>query len=190
MRLRLREAYDEPRLKAIYKQPHQHAQWADHRLRVAISISMGRFLLPDRGASICDLSAGDGTIARGITGMDRVHRSPILGDFAWDPHFQHQGPIEQTIDDIEPCRLFVCTETVEHLDNPDEVLRKIRGKAERLLLSTPIGEYEPHNPEHYWGWDEEGVRDMLAGSGWGRILTFATVQCWHPVAHYGIWGCE
>ena len=146
-------------------------RWPDHRVRVAETIGLGREMMNMFGhqSVIADLSCGDAVIPRDLIGYSTMPaKRVILGDIA--PGYELCGPIEQTLDQITFAGLFVCTETIEHLDDPDAVLRKIRGRAGMLLLSTPLGETAARNPEHYWGWDEQGVEEMLQAAGWTTLL--------------------
>lgn len=156
MRTRLRPTYSSEELAEIYKQPHNHMRWEDHKYRVNTSIGMLRTLLPVD--SIADLSAGDSFI---ISNLDASKK--YVGDFA--PRYEFSGPIEQSINQIPKVDLFICSETLEHLDDPDMVLAKIREKTDWLFISTPDGEDNTNNPEHYWGWDTEGIEQMLRTAG-------------------------
>lgn len=181
MRVRLRDAYTPAELQVIYPRPHQHDRWPDHRLRVDVTVQIARFLHPG-GGTIADLSCGDAAIANALN-ADRV----ILGDLA--EGYEHHGPIEQTIDRIPRVDLFVCCETLEHLDDPDRVLWKIRQRANTLVVSTPDGEQTGHNPEHYWGWDANGVYDMLTTAGFTPVVR-TLLHLTQPAAAYQIWGCR
>lgn len=169
-RWRLRPYPSPAELARMYATPHDHTRWADHLIRADVTTMIGAWLLRDRrvGAVIADLSTGNATIPRGIADMVNMPREAlILGDFA--PRYEHVGPIEQTIERLadDSVDLFVCSETIEHLEFPEAVLARIRAKARRLLLSTPIGEtLADDNPEHIHGWTVEGVVDMLATAGW------------------------
>jgi len=167
MRKRLREKYSDEMLANIYKQPHNHISWEDHKFRVQVSIGLLKPILPLNSAA--DLSAGDATI---INSLDIDNK--YIGDFA--SGYEYQGPIEKTIDEIPSVDLFICSETIEHLDDPDTVLNKIREKTKWLLLTTPNGENNDSNPEHYWGWDTEGIEDMLKKSGFSTMM-LNTLRC-------------
>lgn len=182
MRVRLRDAYTPEQLAELYPEPHQHSRWPDHRLRVQVTVQIAHALIDPIG-QIADLSCGDAAIATRIYSL----HDPILGDLA-EGHPIH-GPIEQTITQIPPVDLFVCCETLEHLDEPDAVLRKIRRKTRTLVISTPIGETTGENPEHYWGWDVDGVDEMLRSAGFSPVVC-TTLRMEQPKAAYQIWGCE
>lgn len=196
MRVRLRPAHSPAELAELYAVPHQHERWPDHQLRVAETIGLGRELmdLGEYPAVIADLSCGDAAIPRGLISYSRAPaKRAILGDFA--PGYEIQGPIEQTLDQITHVGMFICSETIEHLNDPDSVLARIREKADSLVLSTPLGETTDRNPEHYWGWDEEGVRQMLSSGRWTEVVRRNVHylpdpgEDWMP-ASYQIWGCR
>lgn len=193
MRQRLRPAYDEYKLRELYGKRYYHAFWPDHRLRVQETIRFIELLtLPGDGvASLADLSAGDGAIslAAKLRGADGAKH---LGDIT--PGFEYCGLIEKTIWQIPHVELFICTETIEHLDNPDQLLSEIRFKADTLVLSTPLNESETsNNPEHYWRWDVQGVEEMLSESGWTPAVQrniHYPGDLEHASADYQLWGCR
>lgn len=168
-RHRNRPKYSDAELKELYATPHDHTRWPDHISRVEKTIEVGLKLLG--GAfieNIADLSCGDAHIAGKLqVAVWKQHdEAPhlVLGDYA--PGYQFEGPIEETIDQIPHVDLFIFSESAEHLDNPDEVLAKIRLKADMLLMSTPNCSWPDPNPEHYWSYDSEAVRQMLKWAGW------------------------
>lgn len=155
---RLRPAHDAAGMAHHYPQPHDHRRYGnDHRVRVEITIAFGRTMMFG-GGSVADLSCGNGEIA---TAFDP---DAVLGDYA--AGYPIQGPIEATIHSIDTVHGFVLSETLEHLDQPEAVLRLIRTKADRLLLTTPIGCWDDDNPEHYWAWDQDFVEYLAQLAGW------------------------
>src|SRR5690348_2978023 len=124
MRRRLREAHGPEKLAEMYATPHNHAKWPDHVIRVEKTIEAGQKI--GKVTSVADLSCGSATIARAFD-------APvcILGDVA--PGYDYTGPLEQTLEEIPHVQLYVCTETLEHLDDPDKVLKQIRAKADALV---------------------------------------------------------
>lgn len=184
-RRRLRPAYTPDELDRIYQAPHDHTRWDDHRIRVGVTVEACRWFTR-RGdvRTVGDLSCGDAAIARALD-VDRL----ILGDYA--PGYDHQGPIDTTIEHLDPVDLYVCSETLEHLDDPDTVLGRIREKTRYLVLSTPVGAGQDANPEHYWSWDREDVEAMLTGAGF-TVEVFMPVDL-RPAGYYycfGIWACR
>ena len=181
MRKRLRPAYNDEQLAQVYSEPHQHWQWADHRLRVQMTIAFATWF--GSVETVADLSAGDAAIINAIDAKTRY-----IGDFA--PGYEFTGAIDETIDQIPVVDLFICSETIEHLDNPEATLKKIRAKTRALIVTTPIAEDNDYNPQHYWGWDTEAVRELLQGAGFkpvvSNILNFSDAGL---VYNYQFWGC-
>jgi hypothetical protein len=186
MRMRLRPMPTADELARLYATPHNHTRWADHLFRVDVSSAMAHHMVP-MGGTVADLSCGDATIARRL---EQTHNAKlILGDFA--PGYEHTGPIEQTLYDIDRVDLFILSETLEHLDDPDAVLYRLRAKTDRLLLSTPDGEMNDQNPEHVWGWDSEAVGLMLHDAGFTvDIHTTVDTRPSGCVYSYQIWACR
>lgn len=186
MRRRLREMPSQDELDRIYAVPHDHTRWDDHRIRVDLTSAMAHHMLAP-GGTVADLSCGDGAIALRL-GHSHGARV-ILGDYA--PGYPLTGPIEQTIDQIPPVDLFVCSETIEHLDDPDAVLARIRTKTNALILSTPDGEDDDRNPEHVWGWDSEAVEKMLRDAGFTPAV-HTIVDLRHGGGQYAfqVWACR
>ena len=156
---RLRTNPDSSELNELYESPHDHMAWgASHDIRVRATIEMGKWLgLQFPIDSIADLSTGNAAIPKGIAGEDTTL---FLGDFAegYEFSWRHLGR------DLK----------IEHVEDPEFVLRKIRDKANLLLISTPIGEDLNEdgeaNPEHLWGWDQEGLLSILNKSGWTEVI--------------------
>lgn len=186
MRRRLRPMPTADELAELYAKPHDHLRWEDHVFRVDVTSALAHHLLPP-GGTVADLSCGNALIARRL--QESHGATLVLGDFA--PGYQHTGPIEQTIELIEPVDLFICSETIEHLDDPDAVLARIRTKTNRLLLSTPDGEDNDENPEHVWGFDAEAVEKMLCAAGFNPdVHTTLDFRPAGGVYAYQIWACR
>lgn len=186
-RRRLRPAWSEQELQQIYSQPHDHRIYGrGHAERVDRTVTLGHDLLEiDQSIwTVGDLSCGNAEITRRLGRQQKQ-----LGDFA--PGYQFHGSIEQTINEITPVDLFVCSETVEHLNDPDGVLLQIRAKTRYLLLSTPIDCWEDTNAEHYWAWSQAGVEAMLTLAGF-HVREFDQVdsRTYGEPYCYGIWVCS
>jgi len=171
-RWKLREPYTPERLQEIYRKPHDHRRWPDHLARAEVTIALGAWMLRDvEDPVVADLSTGNACIPHGIVTRQPFAPRPVLGDFA--PGYPLRGPIEQTIEqlDDDSVDLFVCSETIEHIADPDALLGRIHAKARRLLLSTPIGESDPSiNIEHLWGWDVDEMVGMVELAGFRPVV--------------------
>jgi len=186
MRQRLRPMPNKATLDTLYATPHQHARWDDHRIRVDVTSALAPYLIPD-GGTVADLSCGDAVIAQRLAEFRNARL--FLGDYA--PGYEHTGPIEKTIHDIPDVDAFICSETIEHLDDPDAVLAQIRRKTRTLLLSTPDGETDDRNPEHVWGWDAEAVDKMLRAAGFTPVVhTTVDIRPGGGEYAFQIWACR
>lgn len=182
MRVRLRPAHDDATLADLYAAPHDHLAWGyGHDIRVTQTIALAQWLARyiDAG-SAADLACGDGAVLDALDVPTKVY-----GDLA--PRWPITGPLEATLSEAAPFDLFICSETFEHLDDPDTVAHQIAGNARALIASTPLGETTDGNPEHYWGWDHDGFGSMLAAAGW---VTVAQVDVAIPDSYtYQLWAC-
>lgn len=158
---RIRPAHDPDTLDKMYAAPHSTSDFIDHGFRVADTVAAVRAWTPwPSWMSAADLSCGDGAILNAIPAARKVY-----GDLAPHPDHQLTGPLESTLPRLEQVELYVCCETLEHLDDPLAVLQLIRDRAGFLLLSTPIDAWDDDNPEHYWVWNREGVEGLLRRAG-------------------------
>lgn len=199
-RKRLRPALTPEQLARTYAVPYDHRQWQDHELRVAQTITFGRWvvrLLGDRVRSGADLSAGDGTVLMGLP-LERKVFGDLTGQWEITGFGDRTGPweitgqLEHTLPALEPVDLYVCTETLEHLDDPDLMLKTMRAKCRALLLSTPVDAWEDPNPEHYWAWSRADVEVMLRMAGF-RPFVYSSVdfrELGPQYYEFGIWACE
>jgi len=164
VRKRLRPKYSERQLAEVYSNTYDHTKWTDHIIRVEETVKFASANL-EPFTSIADLSCGDGYIATGIAENFRGV-TVYLGDFVEGNVYC--GPIEETVHQIPSVGAFVLSETLEHLDDPDAVLRELRAKTRQLVLSTPCDETIP-NFEHYWAWSASDVAAMLEAASFQPV---------------------
>lgn len=168
-RQRLRPAYSPVELADLYAEPFDHARWHEHTLRIGVTSALARWLVGHAGlASAADLMCGDGAVLDALADLipAESHRR-WYGDLTVGPNaLDVIGPIEETAQTMPSVDLAVLTEALEHLDDPDLVLKLLRAKAKRLILSTPVDAWNDTNPEHYWAWSRADVEEMLRSVGW------------------------
>lgn len=189
MRRQLRPFYTPEQHAALYSHTYDHTRWPDHIERVAYTTAVLDRLAaelqaedPDTALSVADLSCGDGAI---VTGSRHPWGRRVLSDIATGG-----PPIHDAVAALDPVDVFVCSETLEHVEDPDGLLTAIRGKARALLLTTPTGEADDSNPEHYWSWDVVDVAEMLRYAGWGgRTVAVFTPQSVNLYT-FQIWTCR
>lgn len=179
---RVRPTWGPDDMARIYAAPHDHRIYGrGHAERVAATIELARTVPATSGA---DLSCGNGIILNSL-GLFEPH----FGDYA--PGYQYHGPIEATIRELPYVDLFICSETLEHLDDPPAVLAEIRTKAANLVCSTPIEAWGDTNAEHLWAWDREAVEAMLTGAGFNvKEFTSVDSRAYGEPYWYGIWRCS
>jgi hypothetical protein len=194
VRLRVQEPYSADELAELYAAPwsqapadHPHLAncpnpWTYWDLTIALGKGFGKV------SSIADLSCGDGTIARALGEYSEV--SPVLGDLA--PGYGLQGTLQETVPQLSRVELFICTNTVEHLDDPDADLRLIREHSDKLLVSTPIDEWDEPSGGHYWAWSRQGVEEMLTAAGFAvsAYVELDLTPYWNPHCKHGMWACR
>jgi hypothetical protein len=193
LRERVRPQWSDEELARIYAGAFDQRMlgWGGDA-RVVTSGMIGKLLLLGHRSRpvVVDLAAGNGAIASDIART--TGGETLLGDFA--PGFTLRGPIESTIIGVRG-DMLVCCETLEHLWDPDLVLRKARDRFAFLVVSVPLWEHaeQEQNGEHYWAFDREGAEAMLTEAGW-VVQHFAEVPA-YPVGgdggtyQCGIWGC-
>lgn len=203
-RIRLRPKYTDEELKAVYYKTHNSNNWIDHRLRVPASFTMVNWAIQEykqASTTFADLSCGDGSIALGLAGrtLEAHALNSFVGDYHLDEDLERElrdygietltGTIEENLQKIDRVGMFILSETLEHLDDPDTVLKQIREKSDLLFLSTPNGEKTPDNPEHYWGWELEDIRSMLHSYGWNPVA-YSILAFPNLTDGYQMWVCR
>jgi hypothetical protein len=181
VRTRLRPALTPEQLAATYATPHDHRRFGrGHAERVARTVEM---INDFKWHTVADLSCGNAMIASSVPGA-RLQ----LGDLA--PGYPHEGPLEETLKRLEQVDLFILAETLEHLDDPDLVLRLVRRQARFLALSTPVDAWQDTNAEHYWAWSRLDVENMMRVAGF-TVVAYDEVDstAYGEPYKYGIWLC-
>lgn len=163
---RTRPKYTDEELAKIYAKPHDHKQWKDHEQRIDSTKALFGWFYDDI-RSVADLSCGNGTL---LDWWDMEGHVTYWGDYA--PGYRYEGPLEKTIHEIPKVDLYICSETIEHLNEPLEALRLIRAKTKYLILTTPIhsDNQTDGNPEHYWQWDVDDMHNLLRSANFEPVI--------------------
>lgn len=178
---KLRRFYDEVTLRKIYAERYNSSQWHEHMRRVAFTRSIIQQLISEHGlTTMADLSCGDTEVTRTLTGLTHRHLRDFT-DYGEDILSLLSG-VMNSVD------LFVCTETIEHLEAPWTVIERIREKAKWLVLSCPNDERSvgEGNWEHYWSFTQNDVLDILTQAGFTETKYHGL---WEPgwAYDYQIW---
>ncbi len=183
---KLREFHDAKELAKIYATPHDHKIYGrGHGVRVNTTIQIAKDMAYQANAkSVADLSCGNAAIAKALN-IGKM----ILGDYAQG--YEYSGPLEANLEKIENVDLYLCSESIEHFEDPSSVLNLIRKKSQTLVLSTPINAWYDKNEEHYWAWDRQDVETLLKNAGWSPdVFTMLDTTVFGEPYIYGIWGCK
>jgi hypothetical protein len=179
-----------------YPHGYQHDTWPDHRIRVRATVGLATVALAGHVplAVVADLSCGDAAIPAVLAAQVGASLL-VLGDALGVrrtsplvPSVTVPGSLPGSLAMLGQASVYVCSETLEHLADPDGLLIQLRPHARFLVASTPVGAHDDDNPEHYWAWDIPDVTGMLAKAGWAPLLV-ATVDP-RAVYTFGIWVCE
>jgi hypothetical protein len=151
---------------------------------------------------VCDPACGDATVIMKAHMLSPITKA-ILGDISPDT-MEKLVPAElpfetdrrvadvfETLGSLEHVDAIVLTEIIEHLEDPDALLRLAAQKAGWLVASSPIvPDGNDHTAQHMWAFDMEGYHDMLVEAGWKPIV-WSSVGCIdHPyAAGFQVWGC-
>jgi len=183
---KLREFYTAEELAEIYATPHDHVIYGrGHGIRVNMTIQLAKDMAYQAEAkSVADLSCGNGAIAKALD----VEKT-ILGDYA--EGYEYSGPLEVNLKNIENVDLYICSESIEHVEDPSSVLKLIRSKSQTLILSTPIDAWYDTNDEHYWAWGKQDVEMLLKNAGWTPdVFVMLDTTVFDEPYIYGMWGCK
>jgi SAM-dependent methyltransferase len=183
---KLREFHAAEELAKIYATPHDHKIYGrGHEIRVNTTIQIAKDMAYQVNAkSVADLSCGNAAIAKALN-IEKM----ILGDYAQG--YEYSGPLEVNLKNIETVDLYLCSESIEHVEDPGSVLSSIRNKSRTLVLSTPIDAWDDDNEEHYWAWGRQDVETLLKNAGWNPdIFVMLDTTVFDEPYIYGIWGCK
>jgi len=182
----LREFYTAKELIEVYPTPHDHVIYGrGHGIRVNVTIQLAKDMAYQAEAkSVADLSCGNGAIAKALN-ADKT----ILGDYA--EGYEYSGPLEVNLKKIENVDLYICSESLEHVEDPSSVLKLIRSKSQTLVLSTPIDAWYDTNEEHYWAWGKQDVEMLLRNAGWTPdVFVMLDTTVFGEPYIYAMWGCK
>jgi hypothetical protein len=192
VRRQLRPFYTDEELAGVYPAMYDHTRWDDHVERVARTVEIVTWWGETKGwYDGVDLTCGDGAILRALLTNGTV-QTAYYGDLVFADHLDVVGRVEDTLPahtvPNRPTDLYICSETLEHVQDPDTLLRQVRAMAANAVFTTPVDETEVHgNPEHYWGWGVDDVRAMLVEAGWDpKRLTVLDL----PFYKFQVWCCS
>jgi hypothetical protein len=186
-RLRAGGAFD-------YQGVHRSDLVRDHVHRALLTAASIAYFVPD---TLCDPACGDAHIIN-LAYRLRPFQMAYLSDISAQaigvlegpyPHTKGVVDISTALSEVPQVDLVVLTETLEHMDDPDSILRIARKHAKHLIASSPLIR-EPRiddNSEHLWQWDDVGYREMLEQAGWNPEMV-AVFSVLPPYYEFQLWG--
>lgn len=186
-----------------YQTRRWNEKWEEHHLRTLVTASVIAWMEP---VSILDPACGDGSIVSAALRLRKI-RHVYLNDIS-TPSIEalrvasglslatagaklSNLPIADLLATMTGgVDVIVLTEILEHLEDPDLVLRLARKKGKRLVASSPHmrpGQVDD-NPEHLWMFDREGYGTMLYESGW-QVNQYTFLD-FPSLYQFGIWACS
>lgn len=153
-----------------YQVRRSNDAWPIHKIRTLVTGGMIAWLRP---GTVCDPACGDASLLQTAHLLHPIQLG-YLGDISHPsmenlditfPNRRYVQDAAKTLEGAPPVDLVVLTEFLEHVQDPDSILRLARQKGTMLVASSPLNENES-NPEHFWAWDGEGYQEMLKETGW------------------------
>lgn len=157
---KLRPFWSADKLRELYAHEHNPDAWPEHGARIARTIEIAQDVINREDVrNIADYSCGSCRIIDGLK-MWNAASYDISDVQRGDPS------IEERVLTMPYTDLFLCTETIEHLESPWTVLEYIAMRTKWLVLSTPLDE-DPNigNYEHYWSFTQWDIATILDQSG-------------------------
>ena len=185
-----------------YQAVRDNHVWRDHELRLLTTAGAIAWLEP---RSVADPACGDASIEIELLRLRNLDQL-YLGDISAPQIEYNQRAAELNhgrthvthrvcdaidfLDGLVFVDVVVLTEILEHVEDPESILRAARGKASHLVASSPLGEKPEHNNhEHVWSWDKDDYRAMLVSTGW-RPIAYQELSFDPPFYTFQLWVCE
>jgi len=146
-----------------------HLEQGVHRERLHTAAALVAHAVEQGAKSVVDIGCGDGGLLSLIGtlvdcwGYDLMPSNVAAANReryvqVWHKDFVHEP--------IRWADLAVCTEVLEHLQDPHKMVGLIATNARWVVASSPAEETpESHDEVHAWAWDVDGYRAMFESAG-------------------------
>lgn len=198
MRHRIRE-----RAEVEYQVARSNASWWEHRVRTLTTAGLISFLEP---GSVLDPACGDASLVLAASRIRPISRAtlvdisaPSIAAVAEAITAPWEARVGDAVEELEAAArdgrhydAVILTEFLEHVPDPDQILRLAKPVATWLVASSPLLD-DPHrdddNPEHLWAFDNEGYHDMLMGAGW-EPWVYQGLMLHGGHYNFQVWACR
>lgn len=105
-------------------------------------------------------------------------------------HFSQPGEVSQKVRDMGPFDAVIATELIEHVPDPQALLKLLESVAPRVLLTTPEGDYDgpqDPNPGHVRAWSQREFTRLILPR---KITELHTIRDKSENIHQGNIVCE
>lgn len=193
MRTRLANQLSEDEYQVI----RSNFVWSDHVARLLTTAGVVSWFSPE---TVCDPACGDASILEAAYRL-RPFRQAILGDLSIPqmvslrpsfPASLHTGTAQHTLSLLpdQSIDTIVLTEILEHIEDPDSLLRAARRVGRSLVASSPIDEQAGvGNHEHVWSFTMSDYHLMLSDAGWNGVI-YTTMKVFGLPYTFQTWGCR
>ena len=160
-----------------------HLDEPAHRERLIVAAEYAKKAVKLGGTAVVDLGCGDG----GLLQLLKESNFPSWGYDLMPNNIEHAVNVRGVdarftnfiSDDIEYADVAVMTETLEHMEDPHQVVRDLPSKY--LIASSPYNESDKSHYEfHLWAWDSDGYDELIRQGGY-TILEKDFVSGWSQI---------
>lgn len=157
--------------------PGDHQVGHSERINMVVGV-IHTLMMTREWWTVSDIGCGDGSFLARLAGHARIvslwgydagrgnlRRAETIGVIAREADI--------VVDDLSYGDITTITEVLEHLVDPDAMLRRIT--SEYLIATSPSAESNDWHYEHHaWAWDRDGYVALVERNGW---KVFETYEC-------------
>ncbi len=169
-----------------------HIEQDFHKQRMIQAKEVVEYFIRAGFTSVTDIGCGTGGLLGALKGQpatmwgyDLCPKAVEYGQENYDVDIQVVDFVNEPIAFGE---VVIMTEVLEHLVDPDALLRRAAvADARRIVASSPVDETpQQHYEHHLWAWDMAGYKQLFERNGWEVLQHRRIDWCQFLVAKRGI----